>query len=51
MWKLEVPLKISNDLQDYTVSTQSKLAQAVMLLTCIQEVSGSNLSQDTSYPD
>lgn len=51
MRKLEVPLKIGNDLQDCAVSTQSKLVQAIMLLTCIQEVSDSNPSQSTNYHD
>lgn len=31
--------------------TLSKLTQLVMLLACIQEVPGSNFSQNTSYPN
>jgi hypothetical protein len=28
-----------------------RLAQEIMLLACIREVPGSNLGQDTDYPD
>jgi hypothetical protein len=31
-------------------SVLSRLAQAVMLLSCVWEVPGSNLRQDTDYP-
>jgi hypothetical protein len=33
------------------VSTPSKVAEVVVLLTCIQEVFFSNLDQDTNYPN
>jgi hypothetical protein len=31
--------------------TQSKLAQAAALLTCVREVPNSDFSWDTNYPD
>jgi hypothetical protein len=33
------------------IMTLSKIAEAVMLLTYIQEVTDLNLGQDTDYPD
>jgi hypothetical protein len=40
----------STSLLGYTESS-SRLAQLVMLMTCIWVVPGSNLSKDTNYPD
>jgi hypothetical protein len=35
----------------YINNWKSKLAEVIMLVICIQEVLGLNLSQDVNYPD
>jgi hypothetical protein len=45
---IKQPNKLIHSLK---IFIKRKLAQAVMLLTCIREVLGSNLGRDTDYPD
>jgi len=46
LWPLDVPLRVI-----WVKGVKTKLPEGVTRLTCIRELSGSNLRLDTEYPD
>jgi hypothetical protein len=49
--KLLLPWSLITHKAMFAIYILSKITPAVSILTCIREVPGSNLGQDTDYPD